>query len=348
MFLTASIIEPGDDIAGRGDGVTDQASFINRKAALRVNPLNTNYINWPYFTNNYGIAAYHGANLIQPNYCFSQLRQLNIQILVCISATESKFTISNANDWAGKWELWQHYYAQAFYLGHLFDVQRYQMYNEPDGAGIPQADYLERLQLISDAIQSALADVNTLYGKSLVPLVHAPVITTSSYNGWGQMVVTNRHLNYLGQTDTNFWLLQNYDYHQYNSSPATFGNNLATLRNSLASVMAPETPFKTSITEFNVHTAASFDAIPDTLDYPTQYPNLGAIAVNLVQNHQDELYVFKIGQTDGDVGDNYPVRKNGTHYIDNDNDTALQYRRDHQGRRSLAAFQQGLCSRPPA
>ncbi len=320
VFLTASVIEATDDIAGRGDGVTDQAGFVSRKAALRANPLNTNYINWPYFANRYGITTAHGANIIQPNYALSQLRQLGIQILVCITASQSTFVISNASDWAGKWELWQHYYAQSFYLGRYFDVQRYQMYNEPDHSpAVPQAEYLQRLQLISDAVQSAIADVNLLYGKSLTPIIHAPVITTPSYNTWSQLVVSNRHLNYLGQTDSNFWLLNNYDYHQYNSTPTGFGSNLATLRSSLASAMAPEPAFPTSISEFNTHTAANFDAIADTLDYPTEYPNLGAIAANLVQNHQDELYLFKIGQTTGDVGDNYPVRKNGTHYIDNDN-----------------------------
>src|SRR6476620_1060420 len=28
VFITASIIEPGDDISGRGDGVTDQNGFV--------------------------------------------------------------------------------------------------------------------------------------------------------------------------------------------------------------------------------------------------------------------------------------------------------------------------------
>src|SRR6185295_614069 len=120
----------------------------------------------------------------------------------------------------------------AFYLGRGFDVQRYQMFNEPDhssAGGLTQADYLQRLQLCSDAIQSALADVNSIYGKSLVPKILAPVITTSSYNSWGQLVVNSRHTNFLGQLDANFLLLQQYDYHQYNSTPSTFGANVASL-----------------------------------------------------------------------------------------------------------------------
>jgi hypothetical protein len=322
VFLTASIIEATDDIAGRGDGVIDQNTFLLRKAALRTDPNNPAFINWSYFTNRYNTTATHGANRLQPNYICTELRKLGVQIDVNISASTNFFVITNSADWAGKWELWQHFYAQAFYLGRGFDVQRYQMYNEPDhvNAGpVPQPEYLMRLQFCSDAIQCALADVNSIYGKSLVPRILAPVITTSSYNSWGQLVVNNRHLNFLGQTDTNFWLLHQYDYHQYNSTPAQYGASLASLRSAIASAMFPEVSLPVSISEFNVNTAAEFDKIADTLDWPTKYPRLGAIVVNLVQNGISELYNFKFSQTDGDPvpPDNYPVRKNGMHYVDN-------------------------------
>lgn len=322
VFLTANVIEATDDIPGHGDGVTDQTSFLARKAALRANPNNPLFINWTYFNTRYNAIGKHGANWLQPNYIFTELRKLGVQIDVNIGASQSIFVINSTNDWAGKWELWQHFYAQAFYLARYYDVVRYQMYNEPDhpnAGGLTQADYLQRLQLCSDAIQSALADVNSIYGKALLPRIIAPVITTASYSGWGQFVVTNRHLNFLGQTDTNFTLLHQYDYHQYNPTPAQFGANLAGLRNALASAMAPEPPLPVSISEFNVHTAANFDTMPDTLDYPTKYPRLGAIAVNLVANGAHELYNFKFSQTDGDAGDAYPVRKNGMHYVDRAN-----------------------------
>ncbi|MEO7299805.1 MAG: hypothetical protein ABI042_14655, partial [Verrucomicrobiota bacterium] len=328
IFLTAATLEATDDIAGRGDGVTNQATFLSRKTELRANPNSPTYINWTYFNDRYNLTAKHGANRLQPNYICTELRKLGVEIDLSIAAsTSSTLFRTNSLDWAGNWELWQHFYAQAFYFGRTYDVQRYQMYNEPDhvNAGpVPQDEYLIRLQFCSDAIQSALADVNALYGKSLVPTIIAPVITTSSYGSWAQLVVTNRHLNFLGQTDANFLVLQQYDYHQYNSTPATFGSNLANLRNSIAAAMSPEAPLPVSISEFNVSTAANFDGTtngpnPGTLDTPTNYSRLGAISVNLVANGADELYCFKISQTDGDAGDWYPVRKNGTHYVDNAN-----------------------------
>src|SRR4051794_22187827 len=165
VFISPGVIEPGDDIAGRGDGVTDQATFLGRKAALRSNPLNTNYINWPYFTNNFNTTDQHGSNLLNPNGTCSDLRQLGIEIQVCLTASQGSFTITDANDWAGRWELWQNYYAEAFYLARYFDVQRFQMYNEPNAvSSLTAIEFLERLQITSDAIQSAVADVNQLYG----------------------------------------------------------------------------------------------------------------------------------------------------------------------------------------
>jgi Bacterial TSP3 repeat len=322
VFVAPSEIEATDDIGGRGDGVLTQTDFLNRKAALRASPLNTNYINWSYFTNRYESHTLVGANKIRVNYAFSQLRQLNIEITVNITASQSFLTITNSNDWAGKWELWQHYYAQGFYLAREFDVKRYQMYNEPDhpnANGLTQADFLQRLQLASDAIQSAIADVNAMYGKSLTPIIMAPVTAGSTYVGWGDLVVTNRHKNFLGQTDANFWLINKFDYHQYNATAAGFGSTATSLRNSINTAMAGETPFPLTISEFNVHTVATFDGMPETLDSPSKYLRFGAIVVNLVKNSQRELYAFKFSQTDGDVGDNYPIRKNGMHYVDNDN-----------------------------
>ena len=318
VFITASIIESADDIPGHGDGVTDQASFISRKAALRANPLNTSYINWPYFNTNFNKTAQHGSNIINPGDTCAQLRQIGVQILICESASENTFPITSSNDWAGIWELWQHYYAVAFYMGRYFDAQRYQMFNEPDlVSGLTIDDFYTRVQIVSDATQSAIADVNSLYGKSLVPMVYAPVTSgtaNGSYNnGWGQAVVTNRHVDMFGNHNTNYLLIQKYDYHEYNSSPANFGSHLSSLNALLTPAMSPEPRFGTSISEFNVHTAGTFDTLTDTLDTPADYTTLGSILVNLTKNAIDNMYLFKFSQTLNTT----TVKKNGTHFVDN-------------------------------
>jgi hypothetical protein len=78
-FISPSDIEPSDDIPGTGDGVTDQASFFNRRSALRDNaanpsvPLNNSYINWPAFRDRYGNAV-GDTNRFTIDFAFSQLR----------------------------------------------------------------------------------------------------------------------------------------------------------------------------------------------------------------------------------------------------------------------------------
>jgi hypothetical protein len=323
-FVSPREIEPQDDIPGTGDGVTSQASFLTRRDALRADPLNHAYIDWPDFEDEYEnnlLGTSSSGNRFRVNDAFGQLRELDIEILVQITASENHLPISNANDWAGKWELWQHYYAQAFHLGRHFDVERYQMFNEPNhpnASGLTPANWLMRLQLASDAVQSALADVNTRYGKSLTPLIYAPVNSggASSYNSWGGYAVANRHTNFLGVTDPGYLVMHRYDYHQYNSSPSGFASSLNTLRSDIAADMAPETRFRMSISEFNVHTNGTFQGMAETLDTPSKYARLGAISVHLIKNFEKELYCFKFGQT-MDSGATYGVKKNGMHYMQN-------------------------------
>ncbi len=319
VFITASLIEPPSRIPDLA-GVTNQASFLARRAALRANPLATDYVNWPYVTNRYGLTLEHGSNTLNVNYACGELRRLGIHILVCITASPGTFPIADTNDWAGKWALWQHFYVQAFYLGRQFDVERYQMYNEPNLASLSLSDYLQRLQLASDAVQSALADMNQIYGKALAPQLFAPVsagTASNKYSSWGQPLVTSRHTDFLGQTDPGFWLIRHYDYHEYNSTPANFGANLASLNSFLAADMSPEPRFPTAISEFNVHTASTFDSMPETLDSPSQYARFGALVANLVNNSCDELYCFKFSQTL--YSSTVPIKKNGMHYVDNTN-----------------------------
>jgi hypothetical protein len=333
IFISPATLESSDDlIVGAegefgGDGVSDQASFLSRKAALRADPLNQAYINWTYFNDRFENKAFSG-NRFTVNYALGKLRELDIDILVQATAKESHLIIADENDWAGKWELWQHYYAQAFYLGRYFDVHRFQMFNEPNHDGdLTSANWLMRLQLASDAIQSALSDVNSRYGKSLEPLVYGPVNSGGAdvYNGsgWGDTMVANRHVNFLGETDPNYWVAHRYDYHEYNSTPSEFASNLSSLRSNLSADMSPETRFPVSISEFNVHTAGEFDTMADTIDYPAKYTRFGAISVNLADQFMKEFYCFKFGQVTKDG--TYPVGKNGMHYVQNADDGDYEY-----------------------
>ena len=314
VFINPNDIEP---TAGTtSGGVASSTTYSNRLAAVRANPTSGTYIGWS-FTNNYA-STLSGNNSIVPKYAFGALRQLGVQILVNIT---SSFSLSGATDWANKWKIWRHYYAQAFYLSRTFDVQRYQMYNEPNygsPAAITESEFFLQLQVASDAIQSAIADVNRLYGKSLTPLVLAPVTSGSAdgpYTGYGDGVVTNRHLNQYSVVDPNFSVIQKYDYHQYDGAPTTFGSSLATLCSLISGDMSPETSYPVSCSEFNVYTGATYDTKTNTLDSPTDYARFGDIAANLLYNTIDEAYCFKFSQTTDSSGSG--IAKNGMLYVEN-------------------------------
>ncbi len=323
IFISPSTIEPGDDLPPVGDGVASEADFLARRAAIRTNQFNPAYINWTVFTNNYETKDLGGNNHIKVNYACAELRRLGVEICAQMTASQARFPIAGPEDWPNQWELWQSFYAQAFYLASQFEVRRYQMYNEPNhpnAGGLTRANFLLRLQLASDAVQTAIADVNRLYQKSLQPLVLAPVSAgsaDSAYPGWGDLVVTNRHLDVLGRFDPSFNLIHIYDYHQYGSTPAGFGTDLADLKALLAQATAPETPPPTSISEFNTRTGGAYDGMVETLDYPAEYARFGAICVNLAANGCDEVYAFKFALTDNN-NPNYDVQKNAMHYVDND------------------------------
>jgi len=220
IFSTPTVVEASDDLAPWGDGVSSQATFVTRRDNLRANPLSPTYINCPTskaVPNN----PTSGSNNINLKYAFGQLHDLGIDSLAQIGYTNSSFPGDPAGTvagWADRWETMAHFYIQAFYLAKNFDVHRFQMYNEPNADDIPADEWQERLRFSSDAVQAAVADVNRIYGKSLIAEMQGPVSAgdpVAKYPMWGQPTVTNLHTNEVGAVDPNFQAMQAYDYQLY-------------------------------------------------------------------------------------------------------------------------------------
>lgn len=322
VWPTPSVVEGSDDLAPWGDGVTSQPTFESRRAALRANPNSTTYINWPYLENRYQNNPTSGSNIINLKYAFGQLHDLGVDPVVEINYTDGGYpwdTAGTAAGWGDRWEQWQHFYAQAFYLAKNFDVHRFQMYNEPNGDDIPAAEWLERLRFSSDAVQAAVADVNALYGKSLDAQMQAPVTAGNPityYPTWGQPVMNLLHTPLFATTpDPNFNLIDTYAYQRYDLSGDSFGTELANVKNTV-NAAAGGTPMRYALTEFNVHTAGNFDNMTETLDTPSKSSRFGSILAQLANNKPNELYVFKFSQGPGTNPGT--IKKNGTHFVDND------------------------------
>ncbi|OAM88552.1 DNRLRE domain-containing protein [Termitidicoccus mucosus] len=322
---TVEVIHNGDD------GVAGLASFVARRAALRANTsdpaqsLDNSYIDWPFFINRHNTMLVSGSNRFIATPTFSELRRQGVELLLQMTASLTVFTIENDDDWAGKWLLWRFYYTQAFIFGREYDVRRYSMFNEPNHAnagGITYEQWHQRLKLASDAIQCALADVNSRYGKSLVPEVFATntaYANTTSLNEWGKPTVEKRHERFDGTSDPAWRNFHFYNYQSYNTSPTVLENYFRQVKEAITPLVGDEEPYGIGLTEINTSTSANFDAVDYSSDDPLHYAALGGDLVALTRAGAAQLYLFKFGQTARtDEGSRYPVTKNGTHYVNND------------------------------
>ena len=332
VFLSASDIEASDDIGQLGDGVSDRSSFEARRLALRTNaasssPLDPAYVNWSAFTGAYTSTA-TGNNRFAVASWFPTMRAMGIDILANITASPSRFPLAGVTDYPNLWELWQHYYAQAFLLSRDYDVARFSMFNEPNGwtPAITVEDWGLRLRVASDAIQSAVADMNSRYGRSLTVAVLAPNTANgatkyddySTGDYWGDLAITQRNQNIWGEpaTSASYRNLHVYNYQKYTTSASDYATDYDALRAELAADLPSEPAPPLALTEYNVRTGLNYDGRVETADSPSDYAALGANSVTLAERGASQLYLFKFGMTER-TGGTYPVAKNGTHYVQN-------------------------------
>lgn len=317
IFLAPSHFNVGGWSRPGDAEVVDEASFAARRAALRADPLNADYINWPIVLGRFQNVL-SGNNVIQPDYALRTIHGLGGRILVQANLTESSFPINGEGDWAGKWLAWRTFYALAFHVAREFDVERFAQHNEPnhpDNAIDPTA-WLMRVRLCSDAVDSALADVNALYGKSLTPRFVAPVTAGTTYSTFGRPVVSGIRTNLFGQTSPSYRLFDLYAYQQYTTSVPSFISSLASLRNAVAADLPSGTaPLRFALTEFNQYTGANYDETTSTSDALSRTLGLAQSFVQLTAAGMEELYLFKFGMTS--YNRNFPVAKNGMLYADN-------------------------------
>ncbi len=327
IFTSAPNIEQNDDIPGHGDGVNSLETFLARRAAVRANPTDPSLINFAEFEDGY---QNNLSGFIKFQLAYSEFASNGISPLAIINRTEGQFPFAangTANGWADRWEHWQHYYAQAYYLGSNFDVERYSMYNEPDAGSqdVTQEDFLNRLQLASDAIQGALQDVNRDFGKSLQPNIMAPITagganeyfartdnsdTRDDNQGWGELVINNLNTNFLGQTDPGFQLIHTYAYQQYNQDGRRYADDLGFIQQETARDIADNGltgDVQFGLTEFNVHSNGTFATRSDDLNTPSRYARLGGIFTGLANQQADELFLFKF---DSNAEDDF-LQRNG-------------------------------------
>jgi hypothetical protein len=324
VWLSPGDYEPTDDIAPFGDGVTDFASFNSRKALLRSNPTSPVYIDFSKFDNRFKNFVQNGRNDVIAHTILSDLHARGITPVIELSRSTS-WTMTT---WAGKWEQWQHFYAMAYYMGRYYDVSRFQTYNEPDQSTspVPQAEWLERLKVASDALRSAIEDVNRDYSKNLVADVSAPVTINgaNTIDTWGKASLEQNRTDYQGNT-VSYDIFNTYDVHRYGATGATYIADMQTFKLKIPQYNPSGQMMPVTYTEFNARNSSSFAGSTDTLDTPSMFLRLGDDYLGAMSEDVAGMYGFKFSQTlwDHDSNSSTPEvsQKTGFHFVNNDYET---------------------------
>jgi autotransporter-associated beta strand protein len=325
IFSSPSYLTPGSSTYFRSESTlalsaTTQAQFVTQRDALRASGTATTYIRWDRITPLYTTGTTDGNNSIQLKTAEDSMKSLGIKPLIVMTRSPASYawptspSANSAADWQDRWLAWQQWYSQAFLHAQYNDVENFQFFNEPDlyassNGTLTQDQWLEMVRFGANAVESAVADVNRIYGKSLTPHVYGPVTTgpETSAGGWGDLLLRNRTNQVITGSSSSYRLFDHYDYHNYGSSPTTFGTKVAdtiSAINATTGGQAAQLPIVLS--EFNTRTSTNYDPTdavnnPNgyTPDTPEMSSRLGQILVNLANNKPDELYLFKFTNAGG-------------------------------------------------
>lgn len=311
-----------DDAVDPGDGIEGIADFDARKADLRRDPEAGPYLKWDIFNDVFENHVYSSTNYYRLNYQVSELRRLGVSPI--LEAAELRWN----SPWSVLWQEWQKHYAFTYHLAKEYDVERYNFINEPDhpsaaGDLVNQAVYVRGLQIASDAIRCAIADVNAAYGKSLQATVQAPVLThvsSSSGNdhmdadhdsdhrddvyGWGQITLNNIRTDYHGAT-VDYDIFNVFDTHQYNKTATTYAYEFGMMRQKMQQYTPTGVALPIVYSEFNRRNTSAFETSGDDLNSPQMYCDLADIWATALANDAAGMIAFKFENT---------VRANGIPY----------------------------------
>ncbi len=303
-----------DEAFDQGDGIADVADFDARKADLRADPEQNPYIQWAILEDLFENHVYSTTNHYRLNYQVSELKRLGITPI--LEAAELAWN----RPWSGLWLQWQKHYGFTYHLARHYDVERYNFLNEPDhpsaaGDIVNQQVYVRGLQVASDAIRCAIADVNARYGKELRAIVQAPVITHASEAsgpshmdkdvdsdhrddeyGWGQISLLSLRTDYHGET-VDYDIFNVFDTHQYNKTYDTYAAEIDMMRTKMREYTPTGVALPIVYSEFNRRNTSAFETSGDDLNSPTMFGDLARIWSAALSHQVEGMITFKFENT---------------------------------------------------
>lgn len=319
-----------------GDGITNLAQFDARKAALRAdlsaNPDSTTYVNWTTYRNRFENSTISGTNKIKLNDALSRLRALDVSPILQITRTRGNPTGSGtpagSAQWGENYEQWHLYYTMAYHTARNYDVSRFQMFNEPDlpdASGDPAnplingPEWVARMKLASDAIRSAVTDVNAGFGKSLTPELSAPVSAnvTRGYENYGSEAIKTNRIDYAGRA-VSYDVVDVYDMHRYGTDASRYTDDIDYVRGQMRADSPTGQVLPVSYTEFNARNTASFATSADDGNTPNLFTAVANNAIGMMTRDTKAFYAFKFNQTEAETEPGVTApQKTGMHYVNN-------------------------------
>jgi len=284
------------------------AEFDKRKAALRSSPENNVYIKWDQLLPLFG-ATEKGEN-INPmvfNYALIEMKHLGIDPVIQFGSTDFN------NTWSNKWQQWQRYYALAYYAAKTGDATMFAMQNEPnhkDSGPMKIDQWISGMQIVSDALDCAVEDVNKKYGKHLKARMVGPV-TAGNNPEWWAAIDKSLRTDYHGQS-IDHDLLAIFDTHSYNSPAAGYVNRVNNIRKLLVDNHPEGKSLPIVYTEIGRWMNAYLIDKEETMDSPSLFTEWAGIYTNNTKNNAYGMWAFKFSNT---ATATYPLGvKSGHHF----------------------------------
>lgn len=282
--------------------------FDKRKNELRRNPENNRFIKWPSLLPLYDRADTSSTNGMVFNYALSELKRMNIDVVLQITSTDFK------DNWENKWKQWQRYYTMAYYAAKKGHVSMFAMTNEPNhrhAGPMKLEQWIMGMQIVSDAVHAAVEDVNKKYGTKLKGRFVGPVTAGQNTEWWAAIAKAIR-TDYHGKT-VDKDLIDIFSTHSYNSPASGYASRIDNIRKILVDNHPLHQPIPIVYTEIGRWMNAYLIDKEETMDSPSLFTEWAGIYANNMKNGGYGMWAFKFANT---TSGTYPRGiKSGHHFI---------------------------------
>ena len=274
-----------------GEPVVTIEDFTKRRADVRADPIGCGVIDWS------AIAGRAAGRFDDPRRSATTVDYAN-HLLQRLGVTPL-CELNGANwdeQWQTAWRNWATLYAWTFHQAQSAGVCHYEYANEPETFAfkLKPEIYVRSLQIYSDAVHSAIADVNRLRGTALTPVFAAPVLAGSGSSELARAMMRMVRTNFDGRrSDTP--LVEWFCKHRYSSRPRSYVAEIEEMNSMMRSESPDGEALPIIYSEFN-HTTGRMWARPEsafTCDTPVVFRNQASVWGLATRAGAKGFYQFK-------------------------------------------------------